>query len=787
MLIQVLLNYASQWHKGRLICLITRSHIQPFMAKGWVSWSSDDETMRMLVENRFLLDKNQRLRALIDQGVSTYGPPQALGFDELLEGASVMMPEMLVLIPIVLGGKTKMLFVGERDQPPKDMEEFTTDVDPLASVCAHVAQQLERLILAAKQGTLPPEERRVPTIPKARQNPSLTHLSRPTYASEASDPQSTTDLSLGLAHSSTEGSQKPAAPRVTTQDQAARQTQPISLEDLRAHQREHSLQLTKTSPQAPPLELDMASSPDPAAGGGGLEEGTGGPDEGEDEAIVVPPGSVSYEDQERSGVFISQPIPIEDKDSTGKKTLIGGYSKEDIERAKALFLKQSAGKDTLRGVQAPLVPGAQIFKRKKGASQEVIPPPVETQKMVVVVLDDDAKHAPPPPSVATQNFKLDFSSLPDPSTQRLDALSKTISQPQEVGYTPTEAFKTSRGRQFSPLLERQDSEAVSSLPKAPLQPGGEAPSAPSEPRSLEQDVSEANSSPPALPQGPASSEAQWLEELEGRDLKKAFAAASKLKPEAKVLEALSKAFPGRLVKDRYQYPVEHLPDVSLHGPLLKALVHMGQQAAGTVAEHLNSSSLDRRFYATFLFTRLDPEPHLLGLVPRLFDRDSQTRDIAFDLVLGRRKSNVFRLGVLPELHHVLESSSEEFRVEITADLLGCARSLQSIDPLIAALEHHRDRTNQAIHRALQRITLQPLPPATIAWQSWRGQHPTLADRNVWIVVAMNSPNATIREYVHEELAQAKIEGLNYSPDAPSNVRVRAQQALQEWLDTHPGL
>ena len=49
MLMTVVLNHASNWMLGRLICEVSETHIQPRLARGWVSLGSEEETARELV------------------------------------------------------------------------------------------------------------------------------------------------------------------------------------------------------------------------------------------------------------------------------------------------------------------------------------------------------------------------------------------------------------------------------------------------------------------------------------------------------------------------------------------------------------------------------------------------------------------------------------------------------------------------------------------------------------------------------------------------------------------
>lgn len=255
-------------------------------------------------------------------------------------------------------------------------------------------------------------------------------------------------------------------------------------------------------------------------------------------------------------------------------------------------------------------------------------------------------------------------------------------------------------------------------------------------------------------------------------------------------------FPGAVKVDRYQYTVPTLPPVEAHGPMLAELASMGAQGAEIARKFLTNTSIEVRFYATYLFSKLPAEQAVEPLLERLFDRDQQTRESARNIILAhyhhtrRRGENWLDTQLRPFLHATLASEGEELRTEVAAGLLGAVRDAQSVDILIESLDRFQGRTQESIQRALQTITYLDLGPYAIEWNSWRGSNPrglktNAQERGEWIVDALNAPSLEIREMVYEEISRFQRLDLNYHPEQPEKLRIRAQEDMQHWLTLYP--
>ncbi|WP_230470363.1 HEAT repeat domain-containing protein, partial [Lujinxingia vulgaris] len=287
-----------------------------------------------------------------------------------------------------------------------------------------------------------------------------------------------------------------------------------------------------------------------------------------------------------------------------------------------------------------------------------------------------------------------------------------------------------------------------------------------------------------LDSGPVAVDlSESLEMLDARDRDLAFAAAEHVATAGAsegIIASLEELFPGRIFVDRYQYTAQTLPPVAEHGPVLDALVRLGRPSLKVVRHFIDNPSLELRFYATFLLTELPADGLLHELLGRLFDRDQQTRQLARTILMGYRDHGDFDVLVIQPLRHELAQKNEEFRVEQAAENIRQLRDLKAIPQLVDALGEHGGRVQLTIHRALREITLQPLGPSPSEWRRWWfDAHETPRWR--WLVDAMNSPDDELRMLAFDEIEQLPGLDLNYHPDQPPKLRIRAQSELAEWF------
>lgn len=268
--------------------------------------------------------------------------------------------------------------------------------------------------------------------------------------------------------------------------------------------------------------------------------------------------------------------------------------------------------------------------------------------------------------------------------------------------------------------------------------------------------------------------------LDSRDKTVAFKAAADVAAAGPiVLEGLTSMFPGRLFIDRYQFTYDTLPVISDHGPILRALVRIGDPSLSVVRQFINDTSLEARFYAVMMLTQLSAATLLAELVPRIFDRDQQIRQLARNIVLAYQNAPHFQVAVVAPLRERLSLAQDDLHVEIAADLLARMKDLPAIPMLMDQLGKHREHTNRAIHQALQQITLHNWS-SPYEWKQW-WTNAQAQPRHAWLVAAMDAQSDTLRQLAHEELQ--RLPGLEtaYHPEQPAKLRQREQRLVEKWF------
>lgn len=959
-LLATMLNYGSEWLDGRMICVVSGTHVQPFLAKGWASWGDDVETTEELATLRVTASASPVLEAIITQGVHTIGTPAQVGFEHFFEESSVLPADELVIIPLQLAGKTKMLLVGEPRRDADDLAKFSEDVLPLVTVAEEVARQLEEIIKLAKARKLPPAEERIPPLPRRISSASIVEEeAEPVEEPAPVEPEpeeevapesrapvlssrraaSTRELEAAIsdALSASEEEEDPTrtpdalaeaasvAPGAELeQPKRSRRTLPIRIDaretsqlaslpkqDAREEDRGEGEDELSATHMGTPLHMlhqgmaaqepveDKPHAPRAVISRSALHTLPESPFERGELPTEPHPRPLRHDqsgEEETSGVSIIAPIGVTDAGKHAKQTLLGGFSLEDIQRAQERYehaqqRQQEAperARDTLQGISSPITadstrgvlspePVASPEEDAGGGEEQHAPKAQILRRRRPHHHEDEEAHATPfepPPSREVEEGGDDWGTRPTMQLQaasaeppleepsgsdeeappghkktlmfgqappELEAITEQTQQgkplseffedegegegvgdeasgsggedspkratllmgaPPELAPEPTAAPEplpeegvilnedVYATRKLHAITERDapDAAASSSAPEEFAEQALEAPAADDISPSAEPSSAAAAADVEQEPEAPevqappplSSSQREALELIASRDRRLAFAAAERLEPHPEVLTQLEELFPGRLYVDRYQWTTATLPALERHGPVLAATLRLGEAASPMLGRALGATRLDTRFYAMFALTHLHA-PQLLGAArERLFDRDLQTRELAQHFLLQHRDSEAFAASVLAPLRDELAFTSDDFHAEQAARLLGHARDVGSLGVLIDALQRRRGKIKRTIHTALQRITLQPLPAAAIAWRTWMSSTDK-ESRVEWILRAINSSSDQIRALVAEELAE--IEGLqiNYDANQPPALRTRTQQSVAAWF------
>lgn len=830
-LLVTLLNYGEAWLTGRMICVVGQEHIQSFMTRGWSGWGTDDEITREMGQHKVLLEDSPILETIVEQGTHTIGSSEELGLTDVFEAANVLEPDELIVIPLQLASRTKMLLLGEPKQVPDDLVQFSEELEPLVMVADEVARQLEELIKISKAGKLPPESERIPEIPSRLTEASRTS-STPSYA--VADSPSSVILELSVAHvaisEASESSPVSSPPQLrmapaSSDDIAARHTQPIRLQrettelpslnklfDERAKPSK-TLNTGESTHMGTPLNMlhegmsidIMASEPPVLDKASTLSKLPGSPFEEEPTRSPAPQlERTSQKTAELKGVNIIEPIGLQ---SGSQRTLMGGFSVADFKRAQERFAQEESKPHvrrpniTLPGVSTPMAQVLRPKRRHKSDEDEDITG-YATLKVEAITREyaeqDRQDRLSQDPATHNSPLMMPHQSVTDEHVDIPDIPVTPISEPEAKLDAPiiSDAPKTLPLNNPNILSEMATNvtphvERIRAIGHPEHIPTDEL-NVPSSTRRMEAIM---HDEPPELelvmPRHGQSEVIRTMSKnwavlfsrLESRDRETAFGVATEFDAHPAVLARLEEVFPGRLYVDRYQWTARTLPPVEKHGPVLATLAHLGEDAAPILIELMSAESLEVRFYATYLVSSAPVEEAIPGLLERIFDRDMQTRKLAAKgLIQLSTFAQDFSTRVIRPLCEIVERHSDDFHVEIAAELLGELRHQDSIPSLINVLDRHKDRLKLAIYTALMKIALQPLPSATIAWRTWH-RSALNEPRRDWVLRALVSPSDQIRRLVKHELTELHGDPINYDPDQPQTLRQRSQQELQMWFQT----
>ncbi len=536
--------------------------------------------------------------------------------------------------------------------------------------------------------------------------------------------------------------------------------------------------------EAPPADFAAApdSEPEPIS-------------EGAMSSVVV-----SDRPNEPADVDVQEPSIVEASEAS--HTLIGGIAAQAEIMSAAINssdLKASspAGSTMQGGIEAPdlsekpeqestgFIPGALILKprRKKKRTKTFTEPPPQREN----------------PNATMRGTGEPIAAPPKPPERQAGADSSNVEE-VPVALSQEKSSNTMMGMQWKPEPEderpsvddawldyfsaAEDDAIPKSRQTMQMEPE------PSEVEVVPPDSGVGEDSPRTLPpealelileSGPIALDLEdAFNQLDDRDKKIAFGAVDEVVSGGEVvLSVLGSMFPGRLFIDRYQHTVDSMPDVSEHGPVLAALVRLGEAAADVVIKHLNDSSIESRFYATFLLTRLPAQEALPIVVERLFDKDAQIRDVAKGILKTYHLTTGFD-AILEVLREEIELAQEDKRVESSADLLAHFRDRESIQTMIDQLGQHGDHTNKVLLNALLTITLQPLT-SPYDWKQWWSDAKD-QPRSTWIVAALNSNSEQVRMQAFDEIQRIPGLDLAYHPTQASKERERAQRLLEKWYE-----
>ncbi|MFP4597947.1 MAG: HEAT repeat domain-containing protein [Persicimonas sp.] len=733
-LLQVLLGFAEKWIKNRMVLVLGNGHAKPYLIDGWSELSEEFRDLDTLRGIQIEVPGEANIFDPEQVGHTLAERPEEVGLGQLFVELTLFPPDRLLVQTVLLGSRPSMAIIGEPRQ-----DDSLPPVEPLELVAGAVGSQLEEIVLLAKAKRLPPKEERIPPLPEP----------------------------LGIADDADDAADddRPAMPGLEAHSSLAEDSDPEPDE-----------------PAATAFGIPFADETE--AGSRNRQPSAvqvSSPGVGEDSSVsIIPPVDVNEDDE----------APAEAEDP--KKTLSGGFSVSDVQKGLADHdepddVEGQPEKDTSAPSQdladalaEPAAPSNDTPRPARGDAEQTAP---SAQILRPISLKSGRKQktvSDDKPSPEVEDIKAEPAASPsgDHGNDQSDGgeLGKARS-----GWTLS--FGSPHADEADEDEEEEIDEEADEDEEEEIDDGEELREPDVEP--LDADEEPVATEPVDENQISKQLE-EVIEQLDEAAPPEALDAAQRLRrldePSLRAaMRLLDERFPGRLFIDRYQYPVDTLPPIEEHGPVLAALAASGRIAVAVARSFLDHTSVELRFYATYLFTVLPVDDAVEPLIPRLFDRDQQTREIAKSIVLGAQDQDWFTERVLPLMHDELAAGSEDLRVEVAADLLGAIRDRKAVPHLIDGLDRFEGRVKDHIHAALQRITYKSFVPSVSEWKNW-WTDATAQSRYDWVITALNSNSADIREMAFEEIDTFEDLDLNYHPDQPAKLRARAQEELREWLN-----
>ncbi|WP_168210630.1 GspE/PulE/PilB domain-containing protein [Persicimonas caeni] len=735
-LLHALLGFSSKWLDNRMVLVLGHERAQPYLVAGWPELSDDFRDIQTLRRVNIDVPPDAVLFDANHVGHSMAEMPEDVGLGQLFVELTLFPPDNLLVQTVRIGSRPSMAVIGE---PRSDS---IPSAGPLEEVARAVGDQLEELVRLAKARQLPPTSERIPALPES---------------SEQAEAQSEDDPSPGAMPSLAEAASSASEPHEEVPDSPSATSFGIPFADAAPSLEEEP---EEDKPGATAFGIPFADQADGDKSKSSQRSAVevSSPGVGEESSVsIIQPVDLDEDEADGDGDEAEVPEAFEEADEDVRSTMSGGFSVAEFEQN--------------------LNPASSSAASAEASEADGDFPPSEAEDADDSDEDDKA-NAPMFQILRPVSLKGGRKSSKKKSKSSRAEESEPFEQPEVDA-------EDEPGAVFEPVKEAE-AEAQPAVSQSTEQ----------DDLFVERDI-DVERFPSIEIEAPihddstgfSGSDTSIVEELEEAADKldnaqphEAFVAAEQIAGFGKAAMALlEERFPGRLLVDRYQFTIETLPPVSEHGPVLAALAQAGEHAVPVAASYLGHTSVELRFYATYLFTKLPIEDVLDDFIPRLFDRDQQTRSIAKIVLLSQRRQPWFTKRVLPELYDVVASAAEDLKVEVSAQLLGALRERGAVPLLIDCLERFEGRVREDINKALREITYKNFVPSASEWKNWwvDAQHQS---RHDWLVAALNSTSEEMRYLVFDEVQEFDELELNYHPDQPAKLRGRAQQELRQWLE-----
>jgi len=242
----------------------------------------------------------------------------------------------------------------------------------------------------------------------------------------------------------------------------------------------------------------------------------------------------------------------------------------------------------------------------------------------------------------------------------------------------------------------------------------------------------------------------------------------------RAMERLTERFPGPL--EVLRRDLAALPPPSAHGPLLRAVIAMGEHVVPHLLRLFINPSPDVRFYASFVFQELRDSRCLRPMASLAFDPDAEVRIIAMRVLETYCRAPEF--GRATNIVRAELGGENRTRQLQAARAVGTLRDVDAIEPLIGLLSSKDRYVQEAALESLCSITGQQHGLKPHRWRQWFVEHGG-GHRVEWIVESLRHKDLPVRRWAYDELL--RITG-HRIPFEPSGDRKEREAAAREWME-----
>jgi hypothetical protein len=246
------------------------------------------------------------------------------------------------------------------------------------------------------------------------------------------------------------------------------------------------------------------------------------------------------------------------------------------------------------------------------------------------------------------------------------------------------------------------------------------------------------------------------------------------------LPYLANIFPGPLHLDRTN-PEEAALPVYEHGPLLQVMYERLPSYIEQLWACVGQSDPNARYYALRLLAFVRELELRNQFVEALFDADNDVRRLALQLVHNHRHQ-VDLHGVIRLMGAGLESDNEHL-VESAIITLTKLRAKEMIPKLTLLLDHPNQSLRQRALESLTRLTFQSSELGKDDWEEWFDQHGNEPEE-LWLVRAMTSENRERRKIAAKFLHRMPRLAVNYHTDISERQRRIARRTVEQYFGLH---